>query len=167
MLPDLPLPAAGFDAVTGNFVIHATGDPAAVLAELRRVLRAGGRLALTCWSEPPPPVLGIAREALEAAGVSWPPDIPVPPFRPYSSPGAFAALLAEAGFTDTAAQVLTWEFRSTLRNGGRSTGPAWVPHRRRHRLGRRGVEHGAHLRLMPRTRVVNVGLLKLGALPVS
>jgi hypothetical protein len=52
-----------------------------------------------------------AREALEAAGVSWPPDIPVPPFRPYSSPGAFAALLAEAGFTDTAAQVLTWEFR--------------------------------------------------------
>src|SRR6476659_6182092 len=43
VLPDLPLPAAGFDAVTGNFVIHATGDPAAVLAELRRVLRAGGR----------------------------------------------------------------------------------------------------------------------------
>jgi hypothetical protein len=56
-------------------------------------------------------VLGIAREALEAAGVSWPPDIPVPPFRPYSSPGTFAALLAEAGFTETAAQVLTWEFR--------------------------------------------------------
>ena len=111
VLPDLPLPAAGFDAVTGNFVIHATGDPAAVLAELRRVLRAGGRLALTCWSEPPPPVLGIAREALEAAGVSWPLDIPVPPFRPYSSPGAFAALLAGAGFTETAAQVLTWEFR--------------------------------------------------------
>jgi ubiquinone/menaquinone biosynthesis C-methylase UbiE len=52
VLPDLPLPAAGFDAVTGNFVIHATGDPAAVLAQLRRVLRAGGRLALTCWSEP-------------------------------------------------------------------------------------------------------------------
>jgi hypothetical protein len=82
-----------------------------VLAELWRVLRAGGRLALTCWSEPPPLVLGIAREALEAAGVSWPPDIPVPPFRFYSSPGTFAALLAEAGFTETAAQVLTWEFR--------------------------------------------------------
>ena len=75
------------------------------------MLRAGGRLALTCWSEPPPPVLGIAREALEAAGVSWPPDIPVPPFRPYSAPGTFAALLAEAGFTETSAQVLTWEFR--------------------------------------------------------
>jgi hypothetical protein len=44
------------------------------------------------------------------SGMSWPPDIPAPPFRPDSSPGAFAALLAEAGFTDTAAQVLTWEF---------------------------------------------------------
>ena len=126
VLPDLPLPDADFDAVTGNFVIHAT------------VIRppcwrssggccAGGRLALTCWSEPPPPVLGIARKALEAAGVSWPPDIPVPPFRPYSSPGTFAALLADVGFTETAAQVLTWEFRVDLRNGGRSTGPAWVP----------------------------------------
>jgi ubiquinone/menaquinone biosynthesis C-methylase UbiE len=78
-LPDLPLPDAGFDAVTGNFVINHAGHPAAVLAELGRVLRPGARLALTCWSEPPPPVLGIAREALEAAGVSWPPDIPVPP----------------------------------------------------------------------------------------
>src|SRR5271154_3610114 len=47
VLPDLPLPDGAFDAVTGNFVINATGDPAAVLAELRRVLRGGGRLALT------------------------------------------------------------------------------------------------------------------------
>jgi SAM-dependent methyltransferase len=111
VLPDLPLPDAGFDAVTGNFVIHATGDPAAVLAELRRVLRDGGRLALTTWSEPPPPVLGLAREAIAAAGVSWPQDIPVAPFRPHSSPAAFAALLAAAGLTETAAQLLSWEHR--------------------------------------------------------
>ena len=111
VLPDLPLPDAGFDAVTGNFVINHAGHPAAVLTELRRVLRPGGRLALTCWSDPPSPALGIAREAIEAAGVSWPPDIPVPPFRPYSSPGAFAALLAEAGFTGTAARLLNWEHR--------------------------------------------------------
>jgi SAM-dependent methyltransferase len=229
VLPDLPLPAAGFDAVTGNFVIHATGDPAAVLAELRRVLRAGGRLALSCWSEPPPPVLGIAREALEAAGVSWPPDIPVPPFRPYSSPGAFAALLAEAGFTDTAAQVLTWDFRvdpqewwqvyrSSVGSSGAviarqddatierikgefgslaaryATGDGAAPcppvpcspagpalkATRCWDMGQgantfpvgvapagSGSRPGPHLRLTPRTRVVNVGLLKLGALPAS
>jgi SAM-dependent methyltransferase len=83
-----------------------------VLAELRRVLRPGGRLALTCWNDPAPPVLGIAREAIDAAGVTWPPDVPVAPFHPYSSPGAFAGLLAAAGFAETAAQLLTWEHRT-------------------------------------------------------
>src|SRR5207244_2043473 len=79
-----PLPDAAFDAVTGNFAINHAGHPAAGLAELRRVLRPGGRLALTCWSDPPSPALGLAREAIEAVGVPWPQDIPVPPFRPYS-----------------------------------------------------------------------------------
>jgi SAM-dependent methyltransferase len=111
VLPDLPLPDGEFDAVTGNFVINATGNPAAVLAELRRVLRPGGRLALTCWPESPPPALGLAREAIEAAGVPWPKDVPVSPFRPYSSPGAFASLLADAGFAGTEGQVLTWDYR--------------------------------------------------------
>jgi len=117
------LPDAEFDAVTGNFFIHATGDPAAVLAELRRVLRAGGRLALTTWCEPAPPVLSIARDAIDAAGVSWPQDIPVTPFRPHSAPAAFAALLAGAGFAGTEAQLLSWEHRSIPASGGRrSTG---------------------------------------------
>lgn len=111
LLPDLPLPGGVFGAVTGNFVINAMGNPAAALAELRRVLRAGGRLALTCWSYPPPPALGIAAEAIEAAGVPWPDDVPLPPFRAYSSPEAFAALLAEAGFTGATARLLSWEHR--------------------------------------------------------
>jgi SAM-dependent methyltransferase len=111
LLPDLPLPGGVFGAVTGNFVINAMGDPAAALAELRRMLRAGGRLALTCWSNPPPPALGVAAEAIKAAGVPWPDDIPLPPFRAYSSPEAFAALLAEAGFTGATARPLSWEHR--------------------------------------------------------
>jgi SAM-dependent methyltransferase len=111
VLPDLPLPDGEFDVVTGNFVIQATGDPAAALTEFRRVLRPGGRLALTCWPETPPSALGIAREAIEAAGVAWPEDVPVSPFLPHSSPGAFAALLASAGFTDTTAHQLDWEHR--------------------------------------------------------
>jgi SAM-dependent methyltransferase len=109
VLPDLPLPDGEFDAVTGNFVINAVGDPLAALAELRRVLRAGGRLALTCWAYPPAPVTGIAAQAIEAAGVPWPDDVPIPPFRAYSSPGAFAALLAAAGFVGPAARLLSWE----------------------------------------------------------
>ena len=111
MLPDLPLPDGAFDAVTGNFVINAVGDPAAALAELRRVLRGGGRLALTCWNYPPAPATGIAAEAIEAAGVPWPVDIPVPPLRAHSSPDAFAALIAGAGFAGATARLLSWEHR--------------------------------------------------------
>jgi SAM-dependent methyltransferase len=112
VLPDLPLNDGEFDAVTGNFVINVVGDPAAALEELGRVLRPGGRVALTCWTYPPPPALGVAAEAIEAAGVPWPDDIPVPPFRPYSSPGAFEALLDGTGFTGAAAHELRWEHRA-------------------------------------------------------
>jgi SAM-dependent methyltransferase len=108
-LPDLPLPDGEFGAVTGNFVINAVGDPAAALTELRRVLQAGGRLALTCWSYPRPPVLSIAVEAIEAARVPWPEDLPLAPFGAYSSPDAFAALIAGAGFADAAAELVRWE----------------------------------------------------------
>jgi SAM-dependent methyltransferase len=111
VLPDLPLNDGEFDAVTGNFVINTLGDPAAALAELGRVLRAAGRLALTCWRYPPPPVVGIAQEAIQAAGVSWPEDVPVPPFRPYSSPSAFTALLIGTGFVEATARELSWEHR--------------------------------------------------------
>jgi ubiquinone/menaquinone biosynthesis C-methylase UbiE len=111
VLPDLPLPDAEFDAVTGNFFINATGDPVAVLKQLRRVLRDGGRLALTGWNYPPSPALGIAGEAIEAAGVPWPDDVPQPPFRQYASPAAFADLLRKAGFAAAAARLLSWEHR--------------------------------------------------------
>ena len=110
-LPDLPLPDGAFSAVTGNFVINAVGDPTATLAELRRVLRSGGRLALTCWSYPPPPVLGVAADAIEAAGVPWPDDVPLLPFRAHSSPEALAGLLAAAGLTGATARLLSWEHR--------------------------------------------------------
>ncbi len=111
VLPDLPLNDGEFDAVTGNFVINACGDPPAVLAELHRVLHEGGRVALTCWRHPPAPALGIAADAIEAAGVPWPDDVPVPPFRVYSSPSAFEALLTGTGFTEATARELSWEHR--------------------------------------------------------
>jgi hypothetical protein len=43
--------------------------------------------------------------------VPWPQDIPVSPFLPHSSPGAFAALLADAGFAETTAQELSWKYQ--------------------------------------------------------
>ena len=56
-------------------------------------------------------VTGIGSEAIAAAGVPWPDDIPVPPFREYSSPGTFEALLAGTGFAEATALRVTWEYR--------------------------------------------------------
>ena len=41
----------------------------------------------------------------------WPDDIPVPPFREYSSPGAFEALLDGTGFVEAIARRVSWEHR--------------------------------------------------------
>lgn len=43
----LPLRDAGLDAVTANDAVEHFGDPGAVLAELARVLRPGGRMFVT------------------------------------------------------------------------------------------------------------------------
>jgi ubiquinone/menaquinone biosynthesis C-methylase UbiE len=42
----LPFAAGAFDLVTCGYAVHHFGQPAAALAEMARVLRAGGRLAL-------------------------------------------------------------------------------------------------------------------------
>ncbi|MFD0539103.1 hypothetical protein ACFQY7_40640 [Actinomadura luteofluorescens] len=50
------------------------------------MLREGGRLAVTCWVMPGSGALAIVREAIVAAGVPWPDDIPEPPFLEYGEP---------------------------------------------------------------------------------
>jgi SAM-dependent methyltransferase len=111
VLPDLPFSDGEFDAVTGNFVINAVSSPSSVLVELGRVLRPGGRVALTCWSDPRPPVLAVGAEAISAAGVEWPDDVPVSAFGEYSSPGAFSALLDGTGFVSASARAVSWVHR--------------------------------------------------------
>lgn len=115
VLPGLPYEDESFDAVVGNFVINHVGDPPAAMAELRRVLRPGGRSALTCWAMPDSGMpgigmLGIVREAMERVGVAWPGDVPPSPFvTTYGRRETFAALLGRE-FTDAAVEPLNWTF---------------------------------------------------------
>jgi SAM-dependent methyltransferase len=109
VLPDLPYADETFDAVVGNFVINHVGEPATTLQELRRLLRPGGRLALTCWVMPGSGVLAVVRDAMEDAGVPWPDDVPRSPFMEYGRPDPFAALVGGV-FRETAVERLDWDF---------------------------------------------------------
>lgn len=46
-LDALPFPDASFDAAVANMVLHHADDPAAMIAEMVRVVRPGGRIAIT------------------------------------------------------------------------------------------------------------------------
>lgn len=108
ILPELPLPDASFDAVVGNFVINHVSRPEEAVRAFARVLRPGGRLALTCWEMPASGALSLVSEALEEVGVAVPDDIPTPPFADLGRPEPFGGLLRDAGFGDGKAVELRW-----------------------------------------------------------
>ncbi|MFF2629478.1 class I SAM-dependent methyltransferase [Kitasatospora griseola] len=114
-LPELPFPDGAFDAVVGNFVLNHVGRPDEALAELRRVLRPGGRLVLTTWAAPAPPGQSLLARAFEAAGATRPADLPAPPaaLAAVTDLAAFRALLATAGLAEPDGRLLRWNHRTS------------------------------------------------------
>ena len=111
VLPELPFPDGSFDAVVGNFVINHLGDAAAGLAELHRVLRPCGRIALTCWEREAMRATAVFGEAVAAVGIPQPDDLPSSgPFLAGATDraAAFGELLAAAGFTDEQTRRVEW-----------------------------------------------------------
>jgi SAM-dependent methyltransferase len=130
VLPELPFADGEFDAAVGNFVLNHVGRPRAALAELRRVLKPGGRIALTLWGARRGAGQELLGRACAEGGAVPPAYLPrLDPAEDFTrTPEGLAKLLAEAGFTDRHATEHTWNHRTTVEEwwGGAVGGVATV-----------------------------------------
>ena len=109
---ELPFADTSFDAVICGFGLPHLAEPPRAVGEMRRVLRAGGALAMTYWeSGPDATAFEFVREIVTQLGD---PEVPVPrglSYHEFGTPEPFAALLREAGFVDVSVQRLTLPWR--------------------------------------------------------
>lgn len=107
----IDLPLGSLDAIACRFGLMLMADPDAALRECRRVLRAGGRLALAVWDAPARnPWASAPGMVLSERGLMQMPG-PVPgSFRPgmfaLADADALAERLRDAGFTEVAVESL-------------------------------------------------------------
>src|SRR6516162_6428857 len=116
---DLPYPDNTFDAVVCGYGILHVPEPDRALAEMRRVLRPGGRVAISVWERPSPSNgFGLLLSAVKAHGRL---DVPLPhgpDAAQFGDVESMKAALTQAEFNDltatTVAQTLPLECASDL-----------------------------------------------------
>jgi SAM-dependent methyltransferase len=106
-LEELPYPDDVFDAATAFNSVQYAADPARALAELGRVIRPGGQIAVATWGQPE------NCEITAVLGEVGPLLPPPPPGAPHegpfalSAPGRLEAFVAAAGLTTVRAEEVS------------------------------------------------------------
>ena len=113
-LPALPFAGGSFDAVAAGFVLNHVGRPRPAAAELARVVRPGGWVAVTIWASPPAAGHTLVGRAVAAAGIERPTTFPsldrADDFP--RTPDGLAEVLRGAGLVDVVVvEERRWEHR--------------------------------------------------------
>jgi SAM-dependent methyltransferase len=102
--------AASLDGVLSRFGYHLLENPDSALGETRRVLRPGGRLALSAWTAPDQnPWASLPVRALVSRGLIDPGDPDAPGQFAWAREGAIAEHLDAAGFVEHAVDVVAFD----------------------------------------------------------
>ncbi len=97
----LDCPDSAFDAALSAFGVILFPDAAKGLAEMRRVVRPGGRIAIVTWAQPHRYELATnLREAILALGPELPAPAALPAQLRFVDPETFTRLFADAGLDD-------------------------------------------------------------------
>jgi SAM-dependent methyltransferase len=101
----IPLPDASVDAVTCSFGMLHMERPERVLAEVARVLRSGGRLAMTAWA-PDGDFFVLVGQAVQAHADMTVPLPSAPPMFRFADESECRSALLPAGFAEPTFQRL-------------------------------------------------------------